>query len=43
MAAVDVRLTAEDLTALNDVSALVREYPGWMLERMAGERLASVR
>jgi aryl-alcohol dehydrogenase-like predicted oxidoreductase len=43
MAATDVRLTAEDLTALNEVSALAREYPGWMLERMGGERLASVR
>jgi aryl-alcohol dehydrogenase-like predicted oxidoreductase len=43
MAATDVRLTAEDLTALNEVSALAREYPGWMLERMGSERLASVR
>jgi aryl-alcohol dehydrogenase-like predicted oxidoreductase len=43
MAATDVRLTAEDLTALNEVSALAREYPGWMLERIGTERLASVR
>jgi aryl-alcohol dehydrogenase-like predicted oxidoreductase len=43
MAATEVRLTAEDLSALNEVSALAREYPGWMLERIAGERLASVR
>ena len=43
MAATDVRLTAEELTALNDVSALAREYPGWMIERMGTERLASVR
>jgi aryl-alcohol dehydrogenase-like predicted oxidoreductase len=43
MAATDVRLTGEDLTALNEVSALAREYPGWMLERMGSERLASVR
>ena len=43
MAATEVRLTGEDLTALNEVSALAREYPGWMLERMGSERLASVR
>ncbi len=43
MAATDVRLSSEDLTALNEVSALAREYPGWMLERMGSERLASVR
>jgi aryl-alcohol dehydrogenase-like predicted oxidoreductase len=43
MAATDVRLTGEDLTALNEVSALAPEYPGWMLERMGGDRLASVR
>jgi len=43
MAATDVRLTGEDLTALNEVSALAREYPGWMLERMGSDRLASVR
>ena len=43
MAASNVRLTSEDLSALNDVSALAREYPGWMLERMGSERLASVR
>ncbi len=43
MAATEVRLGAEDLKALNDVSALAREYPGWMLERIGGERLASVR
>jgi aryl-alcohol dehydrogenase-like predicted oxidoreductase len=43
MAATEVRLTAEDLSALNEVSALAREYPGWMLERMGSERLASVR
>ena len=43
LAATGVRLTPEDLTALNDVSVLAREYPGWMLERMGSERLASVR
>ena len=43
MAATEVRLTAEELTALNEVSTLAREYPGWMIERMGTERLASVR
>jgi aryl-alcohol dehydrogenase-like predicted oxidoreductase len=43
MAATEVRLTAEDLAALHEVSALAPEYPGWMLERMGSERLASVR
>jgi aryl-alcohol dehydrogenase-like predicted oxidoreductase len=43
MAATDVQLTGEDLTALNEVSALAPEYPGWMLERMGSDRLASVR
>jgi aryl-alcohol dehydrogenase-like predicted oxidoreductase len=39
MAATKVKLTAEDLAALNQVSALAPEYPGWMLERMATDRL----
>jgi aryl-alcohol dehydrogenase-like predicted oxidoreductase len=43
MAATDVQLTGEDLAALNEVSALAPEYPGWMLERMGSDRLASVR
>jgi aryl-alcohol dehydrogenase-like predicted oxidoreductase len=43
MAATQVKLTAEDLTALNQVSALAPEYPGWMLERMGTDRLNSVR
>jgi len=43
MAATKVKLTPEDLTALNQVSALAPEYPGWMLERMATDRLNTVR
>jgi len=42
MAASQLRLTAEDLTALNEVSALASEYPGWMLERMGTDRLATL-
>ncbi|HTY94336.1 MAG TPA: aldo/keto reductase [Steroidobacteraceae bacterium] len=43
LAATEVRLTGEDLAALNAVSALAPEYPGWMLERMGTDRLNSVR
>src|SRR5580698_8010926 len=43
IAASDVRLTPEDLAALNKVSALAPEYPGWMLERMGQDRLGTVR
>src|SRR5580658_7541108 len=43
MAATAVKLTADDLSALNQVSALAPEYPGWMVERMGGDRLNSLR
>ncbi|MCT2398724.1 aldo/keto reductase [Novosphingobium mangrovi (ex Huang et al. 2023)] len=33
LAAVDVRLSAEDLSVLDEASRLPAEYPGWMLER----------
>lgn len=33
IAATQVALTPEDLAALNEVSALPSEYPGWMFER----------
>lgn len=36
--AVDVVLTADELARLNDISRLAPEYPGWMLERQAGDR-----
>jgi aryl-alcohol dehydrogenase-like predicted oxidoreductase len=36
-----LRLTDEDLTALNEVSKLPPEYPGWMLE-FQGQRRAQV-
>lgn len=41
LAAVDVRLSAEELTTLDAVSRLPPEYPGWMLERQ-GEYRAHV-
>src|SRR5580698_1849149 len=43
MAATSLKLTAEDLGALNQVSALTPEYPGWMVERMGGDRLNTLR
>ena len=38
IAATEVKLSSEDLGALNEVSALAREYPGWMVERMGSDR-----
>jgi aryl-alcohol dehydrogenase-like predicted oxidoreductase len=38
LAAVDVKLDAEDIKKLDEVSALPSEYPGWMLERLGGDR-----
>jgi aryl-alcohol dehydrogenase-like predicted oxidoreductase len=43
IAASDVKLSTEDLGALNEVSALAREYPGWMVERMGSDRLNILR
>ena len=37
--AADVRLTDEDLAALDAVSRLSDEYPGWMIERQGEYRL----
>jgi aryl-alcohol dehydrogenase-like predicted oxidoreductase len=39
LAAGDLKLTAEELATLDQASALRPEYPGWMLERQAGQRL----
>jgi aryl-alcohol dehydrogenase-like predicted oxidoreductase len=39
LAAATLSLTAEDLKALDDVSALPGEYPGWMLARQGAERV----
>jgi aryl-alcohol dehydrogenase-like predicted oxidoreductase len=38
IAAVDVKLSDAELQALGEVSALPREYPGWMFERQGGGR-----
>ncbi len=39
LAATSLKLTAEELARLNEVSALASEYPAWMIERFAGDRL----
>ena len=38
IAATAVSLDADDLTALDAVTKLPAEYPGWMLERQGGYR-----
>ncbi|MGO9418740.1 aldo/keto reductase [Roseiarcus sp.] len=39
LAAADLTLTAEEIAALDSVSALKAEYPGWMLTRQAEGRV----
>jgi aryl-alcohol dehydrogenase-like predicted oxidoreductase len=39
LAASDLRLTAEEMEALDKASALRPEYPGWMLARQADGRV----
>jgi len=34
----EVILTSDDLIKINEVSALPREYPGWMVERQSADR-----
>lgn len=38
LAAAELKLSPEELTALDPVSALPPEYPGWMLERQSADR-----
>jgi aryl-alcohol dehydrogenase-like predicted oxidoreductase len=42
LAAVDLKLTAEELKQLDKVSALPPEYPGWMLPFQGANRLENV-
>ena len=42
LAAVDVALTVEEIKQLDEVSALPREYPGWMVPFQNVNRLADV-
>ena len=39
MAAADLKLSESEIGALDEVSKLVREYPGWMFERQMADRL----
>jgi aryl-alcohol dehydrogenase-like predicted oxidoreductase len=39
LASVDLKLEAEDIAKLDEVSALPSEYPGWMLERQGAGRV----
>jgi aryl-alcohol dehydrogenase-like predicted oxidoreductase len=42
LAAVDVKLTEDEMKRLDEVSALPPEYPGWMLPRQGASRLQPV-
>jgi aryl-alcohol dehydrogenase-like predicted oxidoreductase len=42
LAAVDLKLTHEEMTTLDKVSALPPEYPQWMLERLSADRLGMI-
>jgi aryl-alcohol dehydrogenase-like predicted oxidoreductase len=39
LAAVGLRLSADDVARLDEVSALPDEYPGWMLSRQGATRI----
>ena len=41
LAAVDLVLTPEEITRLDEVSKLADEYPGWMFARQGGSRIPS--
>jgi aryl-alcohol dehydrogenase-like predicted oxidoreductase len=43
LAATGIRLTEEEMAALDAVSALPPEYPGWMLERQQAQHLARLK
>ncbi len=38
IASTNIKLTADDLKKLDDISALKKEYPGWMVERQNSDR-----
>ena len=42
LAATELKLSADELAALDKVSALPAEYPGWMLARQGGPRVAKL-
>lgn len=42
IAATEVKLSPEEIALLDQVSALSSEYPGWMLDRMGGDRAGQI-
>ena len=42
IAATELRLSEAEMATLDKVSALPAEYPGWMVERQGGDRLALI-
>jgi hypothetical protein len=34
-----LKLSAEELVRLDELSALASEYPGWMMERQGAQRM----
>jgi diketogulonate reductase-like aldo/keto reductase len=40
LSAVNLELTGDDMAVLDEASALPAEYPGWMVQRQAGDRSA---
>jgi aryl-alcohol dehydrogenase-like predicted oxidoreductase len=42
LACVDIKLSTDEMAALDAVSALPAEYPGWMLDRMQADRSGQV-
>jgi len=43
LAAANLELTADQIDSLEAVSALPKEYPGWMLERMGAGRIPAAK
>jgi aryl-alcohol dehydrogenase-like predicted oxidoreductase len=43
LAAADLTLSDEEMQRLNEVSAIPREYPGWMFDRQLADRLPAVK
>jgi aryl-alcohol dehydrogenase-like predicted oxidoreductase len=39
LGATELALSAEELKRLDEVSALPKEYPGWMIDRQSAERV----
>jgi aryl-alcohol dehydrogenase-like predicted oxidoreductase len=35
---VDIQLSADELKRIDEISALAKEYPGWMVERQSADR-----